>query len=63
MLLAHWRALAALSDPVQALAAAGRLRLLTALREGPHGAAGINVRIERLLGGGGVDGYFMGGCC
>lgn len=60
VLLAHWRALAALSDPVQALAAAGRLRLLTALREGPQGAAGINARIERLLGGGGVDGYFHG---
>lgn len=60
VLLAHWRALAALSDPVQALAVARRLRLLTALREGPQGAAGINARIERLLGGGGVDGYFHG---
>ncbi|AXI84134.1 exodeoxyribonuclease V subunit alpha [Xylella taiwanensis] len=62
MLLAHWRALAALSDPVQALAAAARVRLLTALRDGPQGASGLNARIEHLLGGrrGGADEYFHG---
>jgi exodeoxyribonuclease V alpha subunit len=50
-LLAHWRALADAADPTKALALAGRLRLLTALREGPQGARGLNARIEELLAG------------
>ncbi|HET7126132.1 MAG TPA: exodeoxyribonuclease V subunit alpha [Lysobacter sp.] len=50
-LLEHWRALAALEDPDQALRQANRLRLLTALREGPTGARGLNARIEAQLSG------------
>lgn len=50
-LLGHWQALAAQQDPAQALQLAAQLRVLTALREGPHGARGLNARIEaRLLG-------------
>ncbi|MCL1500582.1 AAA family ATPase [Xanthomonas nasturtii] len=48
-LLAHWRALADAQDPAAALRAAGRLRLLTAVRAGPQGAYGLNARIEQLL--------------
>ncbi|CCG35341.1 AAA family ATPase [Xanthomonas citri pv. mangiferaeindicae] len=48
-LLAHWRALANAQDPAAALRDAGRLRLLTAVRAGPHGARGLNARIEQLL--------------
>lgn len=63
-LLAHWQALAQAGDPVQALALAGRLRLLTALREGPQGARGLNARIEELLVGasrrGARTGHFHG---
>ena len=50
-LLAHWRALAELEDPAQALQQAARLRLLTALREGQTGARGLNTRIEAALSG------------
>ncbi|MFT3897538.1 MAG: exodeoxyribonuclease V subunit alpha [Thermomonas sp.] len=50
-LLEHWRSLAALTDPVEALRQANRLRLLTALREGPAGARGLNARIEAQLSG------------
>lgn len=50
-LLAHWRELATQPDPVQALAHANRLRLLTALREGPQGARSLNARIEAQLSG------------
>jgi exodeoxyribonuclease V alpha subunit len=50
-LLEHWRALAALTDPAEALRQANRLRLLTALREGPTGARGLNARIEAQLSG------------
>lgn len=50
-LLAHWRALAEAADPAQGLRLANRLRLLTALREGPQGARGLNARIEALLSG------------
>ncbi|GAB3737578.1 hypothetical protein GCM10028862_23120 [Luteimonas pelagia] len=50
-LLDHWRAVADAASPAAALAQAGRLRLLTALREGPQGANGINARIEDLLAG------------
>ncbi len=63
-LLAHWTALADTDDPVEALARAGRLRILTAVREGPQGARGLNTRIEELLGGstrrGAGPGYFHG---
>ncbi|WP_282296982.1 exodeoxyribonuclease V subunit alpha [Stenotrophomonas sp. PS02289] len=51
VLLSHWRALGEAADPDQALALAGRLRLLTALREGPQGARGLNERIEAWLAG------------
>ena len=50
-LLAHWRELAALADPAEALRRANRLRLLTALREGATGARGLNARIEAQLSG------------
>ena len=55
-LLAHWHALARASDPAQALVEAGRLRLLTAVRDGPQGARTLNARIEALLAGTGVAG-------
>ena len=48
-LLAHWRALATAATPAQALALSTRLRILTAVREGPQGARTLNTRIERLL--------------
>lgn len=50
-LLAHWHTLATQADPAQALRQANRLRLLTALREGPQGARGLNARIEAALSG------------
>ncbi len=50
-LLEHWRALATLDDPAEALKQANHLRLLTALREGPQGARGLNARIEASLSG------------
>ncbi len=50
-LLAHFRALASAADPATALALSNRLRLLTALREGPGGARGLNARIEAQLAG------------
>ncbi|MFL6586568.1 MAG: exodeoxyribonuclease V subunit alpha [Luteimonas sp.] len=63
-LLAHWAALADTTDPAEALALAGRMRILTAVREGPQGARGLNARIEELLGGstrrGAGPGYFHG---
>jgi exodeoxyribonuclease V alpha subunit len=52
-LLAHWRALADAGNPGQALALASRLRLLTAVRDGPQGARTLNARIENMLTGGG----------
>jgi len=50
-LLTHWRTLATLTDPAEALRQANRLRLLTALREGAQGARGLNARIEATLSG------------
>ncbi len=50
-LFAHWRTLAAHTDPAHALREANRLRLLTALREGAQGARGLNARIEAALSG------------
>ena len=52
-LLAHWTALADTTDPVEALARAAHLRILTAVREGPQGARNLNARIEALLTGNG----------
>src|SRR5690606_11575059 len=49
-LLAHWRKLANVSNASEALALASRLRLLTAVREGPQGARTLNARIEAMLG-------------
>jgi exodeoxyribonuclease V alpha subunit len=63
LFLAHWRALAEASDPASALQQAQRLRLLTAVREGPQGARGLNARIEELLSGrriGSAPTYFHG---
>ncbi|WCE05866.1 exodeoxyribonuclease V subunit alpha [Pseudoxanthomonas sp. JBR18] len=62
-LLAHWRALSEAPEPATALAMAQRLRLLTAVREGPQGARGLNARIEELLSGrrtGPAPAYFHG---
>lgn len=60
LLLAHWRALAAETEPAAALAAADRLRLLTALREGPQGASTLNAQIEEALAGTQRETYFHG---
>ncbi|MDI9238125.1 exodeoxyribonuclease V subunit alpha [Lysobacter sp. LF1] len=59
-LIAAWRALAAMDDPVQALRQAQRLRLLTALRDGAQGAGALNQRIEDALAGTQRDPYFQG---
>jgi len=48
-LLTHFRALGQAATPAEALAQSTRLRLLTAVREGPQGARTLNARIERLL--------------
>src|SRR5690554_4060880 len=50
-LLAHWQSLADVEDPAEALARANRLRILTAVREGPQGARSLNARIEEMLAG------------
>lgn len=61
-LLVHWRRLAEIDDPESALALAARLRLLTAVREGPQGTRGLNARIEEALGANRGQGaaYFHG---
>jgi exodeoxyribonuclease V alpha subunit len=59
-LLAHWAALTAVEEPQAALAMAGRLRLLTAVREGAQGARGLNARIEEALAGNRGPTYFHG---
>ncbi len=48
-LLEHWTSLAEGNDPAEALARAARLRILTAVRDGPQGARGLNARIESML--------------
>ncbi len=58
-LLGQWRQLANLDDPGQALVQATNLRVLTALRDGPQGARGLNARIEAALAGANA-GYFHG---
>jgi exodeoxyribonuclease V alpha subunit len=59
-LLSHWRSLAELDDPHDALTEASHLRLLTAVREGPQGARGLNTRIEEALAGNRGPAYFHG---
>lgn len=59
-LLSPWRALLELRDPALALQHARRLRVLTALREGPQGASMLNQRIEEALAGTQRDPYFHG---
>ena len=59
-LLAAWRAIATAADPAAALVQAGHLRLLTALRDGPQGAAPLNSRIEEALAGSHRTAYFHG---
>ena len=64
-LLTHFRALGQAATPAEALAHSTRLRLLTAVREGPQGARTLNARIERLLAEGGgaaraTPGHFHG---
>src|SRR5690606_38071526 len=48
-LLAHWASLAEASDPAEALARAGRMRILTAVREGPQGARRLNPCFARVV--------------
>ena len=60
LLLDAWRGIAAASDPVDALALGMRLRLLTALRDGPQGASVLNARIEDALAGAQRERYFHG---
>ena len=59
-LLADWRAIATSTDPLEALQCAARVRLLTALRDGPQGAEALNARIEEALAGAGHARYFHG---
>ena len=59
-LLHDWRALAVATDPQAALQLAARVRLLTALREGPQGANLLNARIEEALAGAQRERYFHG---
>ncbi len=62
-LLDAWRALASADagvDPADALRRAAGLRVLTALREGPQGAAPLNARIEEALAGNARGTYFHG---
>lgn len=59
-LLSHWRGMLSANDPAQALQMANRLRLLTALRDGPQGASTLNAQIEEALAGAQRDAYFHG---
>ncbi|MGO1540069.1 MAG: exodeoxyribonuclease V subunit alpha [Luteimonas sp.] len=59
-LLAHWTSLAEATNPAEALANANRLRILTAVREGPHGARSLNARIESMLSESGLAGTRRG---
>ncbi|NLC62055.1 MAG: exodeoxyribonuclease V subunit alpha, partial [Gammaproteobacteria bacterium] len=59
-LLAHWTSLAEATNPAEALANANRLRILTAVREGPHGARRLNARIESMLSESGLAGTRRG---
>ncbi|MFP7726496.1 ATP-binding domain-containing protein, partial [Lysobacter sp. D1-1-M9] len=59
-LLGAWRPLLQIHDPAAALALAARARLLTAVREGPHGARTLNARIEEALAGTQHPRYYHG---
>ena len=59
-LLSPWRALLQATDPAQALDLADRVRVLTALRDGPQGAGPLNARIEDALAGPQRAPYFHG---
>ncbi len=59
-LVEAWRAVGSAGDPGQALARAARVRLLTALRDGPQGAGMLNARIEEALAGAQHPRYFHG---
>jgi len=56
----YWQALTTADTPAQALSAINRLRILTAVREGPQGAHSLNARIEHWLTGRTGAGYFHG---
>jgi exodeoxyribonuclease V alpha subunit len=60
ILLAAWRELASATDAEAALQLAARVRLLTALRDGPQGATQLNARIEEALAGAQRERYFHG---
>src|SRR5690606_11449720 len=60
VLLAHWRSLATAGSPDAALALAGNVRLLTALRTGPQGSQALNARIEEAVAGIHRDPWFQG---
>ena len=60
VLLGPWRDLRTVRDPRAALDLAGRTRVLTALRDGPQGAATLNARIELALTGAHREAYFHG---
>lgn len=59
-LLAPWRELLQACGPDEALGIASRTRVLTALRDGPQGAAQLNARIEEALAGAHREPYFHG---
>lgn len=59
-LLGPWRELRKVHDARAALELANRVRVLTALREGPQGAATLNARIELALAGPHREAYFHG---
>jgi len=56
----YWRALTTAASPAKALQAINRVRILTAIREGPQGARSLNTRIERWLSGHSAPAYFHG---
>ena len=59
-LLAAWRDIATAVDARAALALGGRVRLLTALRDGAQGSHLLNARIEEALAGAQRERYFHG---
>jgi len=56
----YWHALTAAGTPAKALSAINRLRILTAVREGPQGARSLNTQIEQYLAGRSTPAYFHG---
>ena len=59
-LLEHWRRLAGVADPAQALAMVDQVRLLVALRHGPQGTQALNARIAERLAGPRPPAHFHG---